>query len=39
MNNQEILNTLSALECTFYYKYSGGDDTEGVKHDDIKKNA
>ena len=34
MNNQEILNTLSALEEEFYYRYSGGADRENISFDD-----
>ena len=33
MTNQEILNTLSKLECEFYYRYSGGSDRENVSFD------
>lgn len=36
MTNQDILNTLSELECALYYRHDGSDNREGVSYSDLE---
>ena len=37
MNNQDILNKLSEIECALYYRYDGSDNREGVSYENLEK--
>lgn len=37
MTNREILETLSEIECTLYYRKDGSDDLQNVSQEDTEK--